>query len=123
MSIRWAIWLVVNVTLLAVCITYGLVTTSFDAAGIERVLLGVSMGGLGLASVILFPGGSQKKVIGLIILVSLLPRLALLPTAPSDDVNRYLWEGKLTALGVNPCLLYTSPSPRDLSTSRMPSSA
>ena len=24
---------------------------------------------------------------------------------------------------VNPCLLYTSPSPRDLSTSRMPSSA
>ena len=23
----------------------------------------------------------------------------------------------------NPCLLYTSPSPRDLSTSRMPSSA
>ena len=25
--------------------------------------------------------------------------------------------------GVKPCLLYTSPSPRDLSTSRMPSSA
>ena len=25
--------------------------------------------------------------------------------------------------GLNPCLLYTSPSPRDLSTSRMPSSA
>ena len=25
--------------------------------------------------------------------------------------------------GVNSCLLYTSPSPRDLSTSRMPSSA
>ena len=24
---------------------------------------------------------------------------------------------------LNPCLLYTSPSPRDLSTSRMPSSA
>ena len=31
---------------------------------------------------------------------------------------------KLYAYGaVNPCLLYTSPSPRDLSTSRMPSSA
>ena len=27
------------------------------------------------------------------------------------------------AVAVNPCLLYTSPSPRDLSTSRMPSSA
>ena len=28
-----------------------------------------------------------------------------------------------TAREINPCLLYTSPSPRDLSTSRMPSSA
>ena len=34
--------------------------------------------------------------------------------------------GTVTLLGAtteNPCLLYTSPSPRDLSTSRMPSSA
>ena len=29
----------------------------------------------------------------------------------------------LINLGINACLLYTSPSPRDLSTSRMPSSA
>ena len=28
-----------------------------------------------------------------------------------------------TEAGLNACLLYTSPSPRDLSTSRMPSSA
>ena len=32
------------------------------------------------------------------------------------------YEALLEAKGVN-CLLYTSPSPRDLSTSRMPSSA
>ena len=32
-----------------------------------------------------------------------------------DDIEK--------ALGLNTCLLYTSPSPRDLSTSRMPSSA
>ena len=31
-----------------------------------------------------------------------------------------LW---IVARGINTCLLYTSPSPRDLSTSRMPSSA
>ena len=32
--------------------------------------------------------------------------------------------GKFTAAtGIKVCLLYTSPSPRDLSTSRMPSSA
>ena len=29
----------------------------------------------------------------------------------------------LSQMGYMPCLLYTSPSPRDLSTSRMPSSA
>ena len=29
----------------------------------------------------------------------------------------------LNQKGINTCLLYTSPSPRDLSTSRMPSSA
>ena len=33
-----------------------------------------------------------------------------------------LWTLQL-APKFNPCLLYTSPSPRDLSTSRMPSSA
>ena len=31
--------------------------------------------------------------------------------------------GKSTLLNIIGCLLYTSPSPRDLSTSRMPSSA
>ena len=32
-------------------------------------------------------------------------------------------DGKPWHLALGPCLLYTSPSPRDLSTSRMPSSA
>ena len=43
------------------------------------------------------------------------------------EQNAQIEEAKLEANkpeeGVNPCLLYTSPSPRDLSTSRMPSSA
>ena len=34
-----------------------------------------------------------------------------------------LWEDKVEDILSNICLLYTSPSPRDLSTSRMPSSA
>ena len=33
------------------------------------------------------------------------------------------YEGRLAKIDLKPCLLYTSPSPRDLSTSRMPSSA
>jgi len=32
-------------------------------------------------------------------------------------------EGRVATIEYDPCLLYTSPSPRDLSTSRMPSSA
>ena len=44
------------------------------------------------------------------------------------DVSLASYEGKNKILSIvpsldTPCLLYTSPSPRDLSTSRMPSSA
>ena len=38
----------------------------------------------------------------------------------SDDKGEYF---SIKANGSSTCLLYTSPSPRDLSTSRMPSSA
>ena len=37
------------------------------------------------------------------------------------DINLHIYTPKFTAARI--CLLYTSPSPRDLSTSRMPSSA
>ena len=38
--------------------------------------------------------------------------------------NRVVVDGFVTEfVSINSCLLYTSPSPRDLSTSRMPSSA
>ena len=38
-------------------------------------------------------------------------------------IKNLLQVPELTSIVVNTCLLYTSPSPRDLSTSRMPSSA
>ena len=43
----------------------------------------------------------------------------------SSVVTSYRDHGHMLACGMDPngCLLYTSPSPRDLSTSRMPSSA
>ena len=42
-----------------------------------------------------------------------------------EDVKVFFQKnGPLYTIGIGlPCLLYTSPSPRDLSTSRMPSSA
>ena len=54
------------------------------------------------------------------------------PDRPSHYVAEYLQKHGYRIIPVNPvcagthilgCLLYTSPSPRDLSTSRMPSSA
>ena len=46
------------------------------------------------------------------------PKVALLKGRAN-----YLCQHRLFKAQRNPCLLYTSPSPRDLSTSRMPSSA
>ena len=42
---------------------------------------------------------------------------------PAKDEVEYLKEGDDVVKKTTSCLLYTSPSPRDLSTSRMPSSA
>ena len=39
------------------------------------------------------------------------------------DAVRFTWDVQISCHGCPSCLLYTSPSPRDLSTSRMPSSA
>ena len=39
------------------------------------------------------------------------------------EVHALAQLGRYQVRGYNTCLLYTSPSPRDLSTSRMPSSA
>ena len=43
--------------------------------------------------------------------------------AATEPMLLMLIAAGLIALAMNICLLYTSPSPRDLSTSRMPSSA
>ena len=40
----------------------------------------------------------------------------------SKKLDELMYEREITAM-MKLCLLYTSPSPRDLSTSRMPSSA
>ena len=52
---------------------------------------------------------------------------ALVQTGISSDEMKSLVEAVRSSMKIcvvyNPCLLYTSPSPRDLSTSRMPSSA
>jgi len=66
------------------------------------------IGAAGLAMVFLMrPVRSFKASLYAIWIPALLLRLALLPTAPSDDVNRYLWEGHIVAQGLNP---YAAPA-------------
>lgn len=56
-----------------------------------------------LALLILFPRGLDRGPQRALILgCALLLRLALLPHEPSDDINRYLWEGRLVNLGISP---------------------
>ena len=46
--------------------------------------------------------GSRRSSVFVIWIPTILLRLCLLPAAPSDDVNRYLWEGKLVRAGISP---------------------
>ena len=58
--------------------------------------------------------------------ISLLRSQPLVKVSKKDPIRSTLWHGHVGASGCtvsSSCLLYTSPSPRDLSTSRMPSSA
>jgi hypothetical protein len=60
-----------------------------------------------LAMLLFFPetlSTSQSCI--LILIMALVCRMALLPQPPSDDINRYLWEGKVLAHGLSP---YTYP--------------
>jgi len=47
-------------------------------------------------------GNSSREILWAIIIFSLIFRFTLLPMTPSDDMYRYLWEGKLQLNGINP---------------------
>ncbi|HHT9113478.1 MAG: hypothetical protein HZA47_01845 [Planctomycetes bacterium] len=48
----------------------------------------------------------SKNIIWIILVFSLVFRLTLLPATPSNDIFRYLWEGKIQLHGINP---YSQP--------------
>ena len=47
-------------------------------------------------------GNSSREILWVVIIFSLIFRFTLLPMTPSDDMYRYLWEGKLQLNGINP---------------------
>lgn len=57
----------------------------------------------GLLLLLLFPrkGFNPSR---LVLLVAVLARMAILPMEHTDDMNRYLWEGKLVTHAINPYL-------------------
>ena len=71
----------------------------------------------------------QSKVIGCLISTKFesdfnpLPRYIILAADTSSDHNRLTLSSGYTYMLLLVCLLYTSPSPRDRTRSRMPSSA
>ncbi len=82
---------------------YGQIASVFDVASQWRVSLFAMMGVSGLAATFLFPNvKTPLRSICALWLPALLLRLVLLPVAPSDDINRYLWEGKLVREGISP---------------------
>ena len=94
-SIGWFISLAVA---LAACIAWSSLPT-LDASPLLRVCLFATLGISMLGLVFLFPQTTDRKARILILISAILLRLALLPAPPSDDVNRYLWEGQLVLSG------------------------
>ncbi len=78
-------------------------TPRFDAPNIERVLYYAFSAIPMLLGVPLLIGHSAlKRPVLSLLLPALLIRLILIPAAPSNDIYRYLWEGKLIRNGVSP---------------------
>ena len=75
----------------------------FDDWTPTRVLayLGLGVAMLGLVFAKPHTNSLRSEAIATLLLATLL-RVALLPTPESDDLHRYLWEGKLVSQGVNP---------------------
>ncbi|CAB5155865.1 hypothetical protein D3OALGB2SA_5102 [Olavius algarvensis associated proteobacterium Delta 3] len=71
-------------------------------AGIFVLLFGAAWA-VGLLVFLLFPRHlSDARATVWIVGIALLARLLLIPHPPSDDVNRYLWEGRLVREGISP---------------------
>lgn len=102
MTFRSILWAFVSVLLIVLCVCYSIVTPTFDSSGLTRVCLSFSIATTGFITIFTFPDTNKKWSMLLILGIALLSRVALLPAAPSDDINRYLWEGKITSQGVSP---------------------
>ena len=96
----WA-WLVFLALTAGLCLMWTLLPPP-PAASQIRVSLFALLGLSGLGLVLLFPDISPRRTVPVILIAAVLLRLLLLPAPVSDDVYRYLWEGRLVLAGENP---------------------
>lgn len=78
-----------------------------------RVALFAVMGLCVPGLVLFFPDLTGKRALTLMLGAAILLRVALLPASHSDDVHRYLWEGKLVLAGENPYATTADDPSRD----------
>ncbi len=99
--LRILILLVLSIGMLVACAIVSRMTPVSNLVGI--VVLYAFLWVAAVALLFLFPRAlSSRKTILFILVVSVLTRLAMLPYPPSDDINRYLWEGRVLAAGYSP---------------------
>ncbi|MEP2775454.1 MAG: hypothetical protein ABJQ29_09590 [Luteolibacter sp.] len=80
---------------------------AIEAQPFLRIGLFAAIGFAMLGLVFLFPESTDRSATRLILLSAVFLRILLWPAPISDDVNRYAWEGQLTAAGENP---YSAPA-------------
>jgi len=100
----YRIFMAVTSALLVVLITFKLGRIGYIGANFFSFLI---LYGLMVVTAFLFfitlpKGGKRIKVELSIFIVALLCRAAVFPLLPSDDINRYMWEGKMLNQNVNP---------------------
>lgn len=100
---RHVLWWCSVVVVLTGSLCYALGYERFDEWTPLRPLSFFAMGIGMLGMVFLAPAWrSRSREILLLFGLALVVRIALLPTPASDDIHRYLWEGKLVEQGVSP---------------------
>ena len=95
-------WLLAFAFTAGASLAYGLLAQPLGANGVARAWAFAAMGAGGILMMLLTPSDRRGVVLACVWVPAVVLRTLLLPAAPTDDVNRYLWEGRLVAEGVSP---------------------
>lgn len=105
-DVRWLVLAGAAAVLLTACVAAGQLPSARQSPAATAVAFGVVFAGA-IAIWLAALQAPSPRTGWLLLAVALAARLALLPYPPSDDVNRYLWEGRLVLAGASP---YSAPA-------------